>query len=548
VASEGDPDAPSGLTSFALGDSHLERDVKEVPAFADPGGIGVYGIAIHLVLEPARGPRRAWWRLRPHVRDLAAERAEVVAEHEIDEENPLHSFEADILAYADPRPGRHPPFCTYAIKVPKERALVSVTFPADVTFRSEGWLVHLDCHGRNSVRRSQQVRTRRFRLCASRTDFRRSGLSVLHLVLGPDPSDDPPALNEYDLIKLMKLWQPGEGLSRDGFDATPVKAGEEPRHPFVTLGTGENAIDGSGADDELCKLANKVFKLENEPGWHVDKDGLRAGTVQVVHDYFKKPAVGESENVGKTEDVGKTENVGKSEMFRDIEGVLKDEGADEPSDRLIALGGLVCGLLDFAEIDGDELADVFRETIHEEQSVRSFFKGTLFSASGSDRALEEEELQASIGLNPYLLIPHAVLLHNEYWLADAVEQLDDNRGRGRQKLEATREDVGKTLSERLVQNVFYYHDERRCYEELSKARGLDVRERAVRGRVEEMAHKIQADRDRDRDLIAVAIAGILLAFTLGDAIVAKHSIVYVIVVAAVALLAVIAVLLVRREV
>ncbi len=495
---------------------------QEKPVFVDPapddrgpkidaqGGIRDYGIAIHLVLKPAREPRRARWKLRRQVRDVVA--AELARD---DEADPLRSFEEDILAYADPgsdrRAGPPTPFSTHAPVVPREWALVSVTFPDEVVFRSEGRLVPLRLD-RDRVIESE--RSLRFLLRASRTDFHRSKLSVLHLVLGPDPSDNAPALNEYDLIKLMKLWQPSEGVARDGTDATPVDVGK--RHPFVTfdVGTGTNAVDGTGPDEALQKLAEEVFQLKRERR-AVDIDGPRAGTVQVVHSCFKKHGV-ENGNI-----------------CSDIEGVLDEEGAVSPSGRLKALGGLVCGLLDFAEIDGDELADVFRETDHDEQSVRSFHKGTLFVASAGDRAFDAEGIRNSVGLSPYLLIPHAVLLHNQWWLAKAVEQLDySRRRRGSGKLETIRTDVATTLSRRLVPNVFHYHDERSLYEKGSNARGLGVRERVVRERLADMAHKIHARHDSIRDFIGVAIAVILGVFTLGDTA-AKHSTSYFIVRAAV---------------
>lgn len=459
---------------------------------------------------------------------------EAAAEPEGTEADPLRSFEEDILAYADPGSGRpadaSAPFRTYAKDVPDEWALVSVTFPDEVVFCSEGRLVPLRSHGldEHQVIGSEAVRTRRFLLRASRTDFRRSKLSVLHLVLGPDPGDPgTSALNEYDLIKLMKLWQPGEGLTRTGTDATPVSEhasgalgrGDQ-AHRFVTFhaGTGENAIDASlTADEALQRLAVEVFGLQDESVIrHVDITGPRAGTVQVVHRCCELADDGETGNI-----------------CSEIEEVLKLEGAFDPTHRLEALGGLVCGLLDFVEIDGDELADVFRETDHDEQSVHSFHKGTLFVASGSDRAFEAEGIRVSVGLSPYLLIPHAVLLHNEWWLARAVELMDDARGRrGTGQIEAVRADVATTLSQRLVPNVFNYRDERSLYKTGSKARGLRVRELAVRERLEELADKIHARHDAIRGYIGVALALILLVFTLGDAY-DKHSSLYFIVSAAV---------------
>jgi hypothetical protein len=478
---------------------------REHPTFVDgtdgPAAMHDYGIAIHLVLEPGTGRAPS----RP-------------------ESDPLLSFEEDILAYADPYPSTDgigtAPFCTSAVEVPEEWAFVSVSFPAEVTFRSEGRLVPLRCAGLDDepgLRAHERRRTRRFLLRASRTDFARSGLTVLHLVLGPDPgAAAASALNEYDLIKLMKLWQPGEGLTRDGGDATPGR-----QRKFVTFkagGSTETPVDDSlTADEALERLARAVFGLDESQ--RVDIAGPRAGTMQMLHAACEQTGDARTPNI-----------------CGEVDEVLSGEGAADPSSRLRALGGVVCGLLDFLEIDGDELADVFRQVDREDELVRSFHKGTLIVASAGDRAFDSEGVRLSVGLNPYLLIPHGVLLHNEWWLSHAVRQLDEaSHGRRRtSKLEQARADVTKTLSQRLVANVFNYQDERSLYETGLSARGLDKRERAVRDRLADLTGKLHARHELNRSYIGTAVAVILLVFTLSD-VYDKHSHTYVLVGGAVTL-------------
>ncbi len=273
----------------------------------------------------------------------------------------------------------------------------------------------------------------------------------------------------------------------------------------------------------------------------MDIDGPRAGTVQVLHRCCEKGA----RNALRL-------NRGMN-ICGEIDEVLKFEGAIKPSKRLEALGGLVCGLLDFAEIDGDELADVFREVTHDDQLVRSFHKGTLLLASPSDRAFETEGIRASVGVSPYLLIPHAVLLHNEWWLAEAVRRLDTTvRGSGqvrrRADLEQVRAGVAQTLSQFLVPNVFNYIDERSLYETGLKARGLHKREEAVRERLDELTSKLNARHERLRSFVGTALALILLVFTLSD-VYDKHSRVYFVLSTAVtlALLAVLFWLWIRSD-
>ena len=441
-----------------------------------------YGIGIHLPLEP-KEPSSSMRRsgqtptASPSGNGRKAD----------DESDPLYSFEEDMFAYAYPD---QPPFSTRTVEVPDEWALVSAEFPAELTFASEGRQVSLRCADldRDADGVVLARRTRRFLLRASRTDFRRSGTSVLHLVLGPDPGDPQAStLNEYDLIKLMKLWQPGEGLSHDGTDLS----GE----PFVRFRAG-------GRELTLSELAVKVFGEGSTP---VTTEQPRAGTVQVLHECCRKKA--------------------EKNLCDEIDELLESEGAVQPTDRVKAVGGLVQGLLDFAEVDGDELADVFREVEREDELVRAFHKGTLIVVSASDRAFDAESVRVRVGLSPYLLVPHAVLLHNEWWLRDSVSSLDEVR-RGHllrlRTLEAARAHVASTLSQRLVPNVFNYSDERTLYERGRRARGLPRRQRSVEGRLAAITAEIRSGHERIRSGAAQVVAVIALVFTWSDAL-AKHN-------------------------
>ena len=181
--------------------------------------------------------------------------------------------------------------------------------------------------------------------------------------------------------------------------------------------------------------------------------------------------------------------------------------------------------IDYGEIDADELADVFKEMHVEEELARAFHKGTLLVVSATDRAFSAEHIRSAIGLSPYLLVPHAVLLHNEWWLEDAVQCLDDagRRGRGKNKrLEKARHEVGQTLSRRLVANVFHYDEERSLYEVGHRSRGLRRLQREVEGRLTAVKADIGARHERIRSAAARTIPVLALAFAWNDGL-AKHD-------------------------
>jgi hypothetical protein len=161
----------------------------------------------------------------------------------------------------------------------------------------------------------------------------------------------------------------------------------------------------------------------------------------------------------------------------------------------------------------------------EEELLSALHKGTLLVISAADRAFSAENVRLTIGLSPYLLVPHAVLLHNEWWLRESVRQLDEAAKPGRAKgrrLEAARAEVGRTLSRRLVPNVFHYAEERRLYAVGRRSRGLQSRQAAVEKRLTAVKSELTARGERVKNGVAKALPVLALVFTWNDAL-AKHD-------------------------
>jgi GNAT superfamily N-acetyltransferase len=423
--------------------------------------IAEYGIGIHF---PVRNPRS----------------------RTADSDTVMRSFEDDILAYAY---RESPPFRTRAVPVPDEWARISVEFAGEITYLSEGRRVTFLAEGKHvplQCADGPQGRTRRFLLRASRTDFETSELSILHLVFGPDPGSEDSTLNEWDLIKLMKLWNEGEGLTADGTDAVGKR--------FVCFRAG-------GREVTLPALAAAVFSEQVEP------DAPRVGTVQILHE------------------------VCRDGLCADIVKVRDHQSAEAMRPEVVAVGGLIQGLLDFGEIDADELADVFKDLYLEEELASSIHKGTLLVVSASDRAFSAEHVRLAIGLSPYLLVPHAVLLHNEWWLRDAVQRLDKAQEPGRRSLtrrprlknlEEARSEVAQTVSRRLIPNVFHYEDERRLYAVGRLSRALHKRQQSVQSRLAALSEQIKARHEKVRRAVALSLPVFALLFTWSDAL-GKHD-------------------------
>jgi ribosomal protein S18 acetylase RimI-like enzyme len=435
-----------------------------------------YGIAFHL----------AFWRS-----DDAG------APHELDPSDvEIDSFERDVLAYAyrDVRP-----FTTQVDLRPWMHQL-RLRFPRQVSFVTEGHPVTLLRNdGADDGERHVSLRI-------ARTDFR-SGVSILHLVLGPAQGRGPSTLGEYEIIKLVKFWEGGEGVHEPSVEVTDSAL-------FTVAGT--------SADGETTLLA--IARDVADDCGNLERLPLRAGTVQAVID--DAPCLRLCDAVRR---------------LKEHEGAARMD--EETCRRITAVGGILQGLFDFEEVDLDELADVFKDIDPETSRIDSIKKGTLFSLTHLDRGFDAAE---TIGISPYLLIPHAVLLHNEELLQRAArvaagEQVasgvslegswKDTPGRwwarapragwawasGRWKHRLTRTESDRRmiagLLNDLVPNVFHYEAEQQLYKRGWESRGLESLKNDVENRLAELDTDIDKRHSRLRDIAAQIIALLLLVFT-----------------------------------
>lgn len=399
-----------------------------------------------------------------------------------------------------------PPFWSRVVPPPENARHLTVHFPSAITYEAEGDRKVLEC-GAPAVER-----TRTFALAAFRTTFERSDIAVLSLVLGPQGT--PPAadseLNEYDVIKLIKLWEGGEIVtSREG----------KPE-PYVP-----------GLNDLATQI---LFRTETK-----SRKSLNEVAREVFGNWKPLPLMDDGERRAYRVGTVKLELPDKrwrGALFRDL-AELKETGEAPKKGtmrwrRAVAVGGILQGLLDFREIEEEELADVFAEADidADEPSLRAVHKGTLFSLVGESES--DDERSPPAGVDPYLAVPNAVLLHNE-------ERLKSTRVHDRELSDAQRErllqrrwpftragitfktagmsinetenglgEMSRHLSHHLP-NVFHYTSERELFERGTKSRGLDDLETLLRRRMEEHTILLQ-ERIRRRDLWVAAL-GIIIA-------------------------------------
>lgn len=404
------------------------------------------------------------------------------------EERALESYEDDMLLYAH---RDEPPFRTRIVQSQLEQ--VTVGFAPDVAYEAEGKEEHLRI----------PARSRNFRLFLGETVFERSEtafeqrrvpLGVLTLVLTAGEE-----LDEYDVIMLAKLWEGGESVG----------------HPSAVV-EGRELWFATRAEERttLHELFCRAF-----PGWeplHYHEEGAETGA-----------RVGY--RVGTIE-LQVPDARWRKNLFADLATLKRQrEAPNSPErwDRVVAVGGILQGLLGFREIDAYELADVFAEIDidTEDETMRAFHKGTLLSLAG------EGTRPSPLGVDPYLAVPNIVLLHNEQRLKSArhVEgELSANQRRPVRQLFA-RAAINETedgLSDiaRLVAgdlpNVFHYSSEQRLQKRGRQSRGLDDLNAFVRLRIEDLSNVLQSRvRNRDRWTAVLGIVvGVVTAFLVQQAI------------------------------
>ncbi len=177
----------------------------------------------------------------------------------------LPAYERDMLSYAYRDAA---PFYTTKLtpsELPRD-GLVKIGFPGGGTwYRAED---------ENLLSVSDRSPHRTVSLHAAITDFVAFPISILHLVFRPLPvvseSRNSPEseLDEYDLIKLVKLWEGGEGQPVPGSETEQTKAAKKQIPHFFIEGDEVLSLDG---------LFDKMFKDEGDFAMQAQHGAQHAG-------------------------------------------------------------------------------------------------------------------------------------------------------------------------------------------------------------------------------------------------------------------------------
>jgi hypothetical protein len=355
-------------------------------------------------------------------------------------DEPFRSFERDMFAYAYRKPDSAP-FSTAVVEVPPRFRTMELLFASEVQYSAEGKAVTL-VQKHAATRQSIEIR-------ACQTTFK-SGVSVKHLVLSP--ARDAPAaegLDEYELIKLVKLWEDGEAVQGDFGGKGPESC--------------VRVQDASGTLHTFNAVATEVFRFTFDPE-HPNHPEPKAGTLELFGGGLDPEVWTAATHVAHY-----AETHGEEEwasIRRDVEG----------------LAGIVQGIIDFEAIGADELTDVFAGVEVVDHKLEGLHKGTLIALEHEDRP--EEKGRPPYPVSPYLLVPQAVLLYNEALIDRANDAWRPTQSHDKTRaLEDASRTIHRALDADFLPNVFHYESERELYKTGHDSRGINERADQFRRRL-----------------------------------------------------------------
>jgi hypothetical protein len=363
--------------------------------------------------------------------------------------------------------------------------LVEVEFPEVTTYYSEGRVEQRYC---GSTRRA-------LRVYLSQTIFPEARLSIWHVTLRPAPGE---WLDELDLIKLIHLY-----------DGRTESTG---LHQRIVFHAGRERIGGVEA------LLRHTAKR-----WHCDpKASTRpsAGTIQLVDPTIASDAV--SSQLFGAAWLYPAADPAREQRCQEIARQVEQRGA--VGRRLLALCGIITGIFDFEQIDGGEALDTLVPTYAHHGVFARIDRRTLLQISSADRSLQT--VLTTVGVSPYLIIPHALLIFDDHLTQQAhaaAEVVLRESAPSLAALESAREEMNRNLRGLWLSNVFNYGTERALFSSGQEARGTNDRYRLLHARLMEIEGSLSQAWERRRQLseslISVLLALIsIVTFILGPLI------------------------------
>jgi GNAT superfamily N-acetyltransferase len=395
----------------------------------------------------------------------------------------LHSMETDLLSRAYRVPGRRL-FRTVCMTKPLDPEPadgdagleVEIEFPSWVTFRSEN----------REEERHWPLRQRLVRAYLAPSIFLDARLIVWHLTLRVDErlaSDGDPRrwFDEQDVVALLKL--------------TDDEADQE----FL-----EVPVGGPEAARRITK--NITFRLGDGDRPALDVAGLLQAVAAITHDHIQRV---EGVDPPVPHHVAAPIAATVELLGWRVDGAKPWAGVRDPS-RREALCGIVTGILDFDRIDRAEARDTLTPSVELADALLRVHRERVVYVAEDDRAART--VAGSVGISPYLILPHAAALCDDGLLQPFESTRDTDPGSVRELSVAVgrREDA---LRKKWVPNPFFYPTEQRLFEHALVEGGTAARRAKEEERLLELKTRLQLAIDTQRAKFEALVQALLAAIT-----------------------------------
>lgn len=383
-------------------------------------------------------------------------------------------MELDLLAY---RFQIDPPFGT---QCEAGRRKVEIEFPERFDYHSEGNTTTLECT--RGTRRKAEV-------IVSSTTFLRSGFKVWHICFTPPKGG---YFDEYDIIKLIHLY---DGRTEQTELAEKVRF-RLPAPP-----------ESAAAEAPSMLVQDFLRQICQRPDAELE---LRAGTIQLA----TGPTLAKTVNMNELlTHITAARTAGKEDYHHRMLEWIGDPNCPE-SRILMAFDGIVEGIFDFQAVDAEELLDALEPTFFRSADFIRVHRSSLVNITEKDRPMEE--CWNTVGISPYLIVPHAVALHNEALVNIAENILDqvttDRRRQSVLRLENAVREAEFNLNRYFLPNVFNYVTERTLYERSRVGRGGEDQRLATVAKLQEVKSLVEQKwevREANGQIVITAMLGVI---------------------------------------
>lgn len=348
-----------------------------------------------------------------------------------------HSYEKDLLSHAFRNP---PPVRTSCVSCGWHACSLAdgytlnatLHFPQRLRFLSEGVLYELYRPPLRVLPDGREDDTLAVTLSFSRHDFVQSDRTVFNLAVHIDRAGTTDTFGEYELLCLSKLW-----------------CAPDESETWVIAGKDEGMWIGIGGE---CLRPEQISARYFGEGSFTPTGGC----VQIAFES------GTAENPARPcatfhdAQTGRDVPIFAGELI-DALNAIQQEDAPQPGAHLVpslkAIGCLLQNIFDIENVDLNELDDMLDGINTSRSAVTAIHRNTLFALTVDDRLFND--VKDTLGMSPYLLLPQAVLLHNETVLFEARSLLrDTDRVADLLKQPAARESVRQRLVDEVCTVTF----------------------------------------------------------------------------------------------